>query len=61
MILPPKVGLEKSRKIFFVFIMKLKLEDKLKIIELYEERFSISTLNKKYHVSYNKPYNFLIK
>ena len=31
--------------------MKLKLEDKLKIIELYEEGFSISTLSKKYHVS----------
>ena len=31
--------------------MKLKLEDKLKIIELYKEGHSISTLSKKYHVS----------
>ena len=31
--------------------MKLKLEDKLKIIELYEEGYSISTLSKKFHVS----------
>jgi len=33
------------------FIMKLKLEDKLKIIELYEERWSITRISKKYQVS----------
>lgn len=54
MYLTPKVGLTKNvRKTKGVFIMKLTLEDKIKIIELRKQGLGYETIAKQFMVKYS--------